>query len=145
MKIFKISGYMIDSGDASSRDVINLLGRYLYLRQMHIEEAEVSGKTLADFPESVDLAELEKYFDHRTERVTEYDRPLPQPGEVWRHFKGNEVKVVGIAQHTEWNTFSVVYSYADKLFNRPLDMFMSEVDREKYPNAKQKYRFERVE
>lgn len=143
MKIFKISGYMIDTGDASSRDVINLLGRYLYLRQLHVEETEITGKTLADFPESVDLADLEKCFDHRTERVAEYDRPLPQEGEVWRHFKGNEVKIVGIAQHTEWNTLSVVYTYSGKLFNRPLDMFMNEVDREKYPDAKQKYRFER--
>lgn len=144
MKLFKISGYMIDSGDASARDVINLLGRYLYLRQMHIEEAEVSSKTVADFPPGVDLAELEKYFDHRTERVTEYKRPLPQEGEVWRHFKGNEVKIIGVAQHTEWNTLSVVYTYNGKLFNRPLDMFMSEADHEKYPNAKQKYRFERI-
>lgn len=67
MKLFKISGYMIDSGDASARDVINLLGRYLYLRQMHIEEAEVSSKTLADFPENVDLAELNKYFPPKAE------------------------------------------------------------------------------
>lgn len=145
MRIFKISGYMIDTGDASSRDVINLLGRYLYLRQLHVEETEITNKTLADFPPGVDLADLEKYFDHRTECVSEYDRPLPREGEVWRHFKGNEVKVVGIAQHTEWTTLSVVYTYNGKLFNRPLDMFMNEVDREKYPDAKQKYRFERVE
>lgn len=144
MKIFKISGYMIDLGDASSRDVINLLGRYLYLRQLHVEETEITDKTLADFPESVDLADLEKYFDHRTERTAEYDRSLPQEGEVWKHFKGNEVKIVGIAQHTEWNTLSVVYTYNGKLFNRPLDMFMSEVDREKYPDTKQEYRFERI-
>lgn len=136
MKIFKISGYAIDESA--------LKGCCLMLRQMHIEVAEVSGKTIADFPPGVDLAELEKCFDHRTERVSEYDRPLPQEGEVWRHFKGNEVKIIGIAQHTEWNTLSVVYTYAGKLFNRPLDMFMSEVDREKYPATKQKYRFERT-
>ena len=136
MRIFKISGYAIDESA--------LLGSCLMLRQMHIEVADVSNKTAADFPPGVDLAELEKCFDHRTERVTEYDRPLPQEGEVWRHFKGNKVKIVGIAQHTEWNTLSVVYTYAGKLFNRPLDMFMSEVDREKYPDALQKYRFERA-
>lgn len=137
MKLLKISGYVIDEAA--------LLGSCLQLRQMHIEKAEIEDKTLADFPPGVDLAELEKYFDHRTERVTEYDRPLPQEDEIWRHFKGNEVKIVGVAQHTEWNTLGVVYSYDGKLFNRPLDMFMSEVDREKYPDALQKYRFERVE
>ncbi len=137
MNIFKISGYAIDESA--------LLGSCLMLRQMHIEKAEVSGKTLSDFPENVDLADLEKYFDHRTEQATEYDRPLPGEGEVWKHFKGNEVKILGVAQHTEWSTLSVVYTYADKLFSRPLDMFMSKVDREKYPNVKQKYRFERVE
>lgn len=137
MRIFKVSGYAIDES--------SLLGSCLMLRQMHVEKAEVDNKTVADFPPGVDLAELEKCFDHRTERVAECKRPLPQEDEVWRHFKGNEVKIVGIAQHTEWNTLSVVYTYNGKLFNRPLDMFMSEVDQVKYPNAKQKYRFERTE
>lgn len=152
MKIFKISGYMIDSGDASARDVINLLGRYLCLRQLHIEEAEVSGKTLADFPENVDLAELNKYFPPKAEYERSDNRIPPQPGEVWRHFKGHDVEIIGLSEDTEWNTYSVVYKlvyspaeYEGRLFHRPFNMFMSEVDREKYPGAKQKYRFERVE
>ena len=144
MNIFKISGYLLEGDHVSEEFVKSWLEAGFIPRQLRIEKVDVDNKTLADFPPGVDLAELEKYFDHRTERVSEYDRPLPQEGEVWRHFKGNEVKIVGIAQHTEWNTLSVVYTYNGKLFNRPLDMFMSEVDREKYPDAKQKYRFERV-
>lgn len=144
MKIFKISGYLLEPDYIDDENIKIWFEAELTPRHMHIEEAKIANKTFADFPENVDLAELEKYFDHRTERSTEYDRPLPQEGEVWRHFKGNTVEIVGVAQHTEWNTLSVVYSYADKLFNRPLDMFMSEVDREKYPDAKQEYRFERV-
>lgn len=136
MRIFRVSGYAIDES--------SLLGSCLMLRQMRAEKVEVDNKTVADFTPGVDLAELEKCFDHRTERVTEYNRPLPQESEVWQHFKGNTVKIVGIAQHTEWSTLSVVYRYDGKLFNRPLGMFMSEVDREKYPDAKQKYRFERI-
>lgn len=150
MKIFKISGYMIDTGDASSRDVINLLGRYLYLRQLYVEEAEVEYKTLADFPESVDLAELNRYFPPKAEYKRSDNRIPPQPGEMWQHFKGNVVEIIGLSEDTEWNTYSVVYKlayspaeYEGRLFHRPFNMFMSEVDREKYPDAKQKYRFER--
>lgn len=150
MKIFKISGYMIDTGDASSRDVINLLGRYLYLRQLHVEETEITDKTLADFPESVDLAELNRYFPPKAKYKRSDNRIPPQPGELWQHFKGNVVEIIGLSEDTEWNTYSVVYKlayspaeYEGRLFHRPFNMFMSEVDREKYPDAKQKYRFER--
>ena len=154
MNIFKISGYLLKNDDdlinfnnnssekfdeSSVKRILTSIGTF---RQLHVEGAKVDGMI---FPENVDLADLEKYFDHRTEHASEYNRPLPQSDEVWRHFKGNEVKVVGIAQHTEWNILSVVYTYAGKLFNRPLDMFMSEVDHEKYPDVKQKYRFEMVE
>lgn len=72
------------------------------------------------------------------------NRKLPCEGELWKHFKGNIVRVIGISQDTEHNTYSVVYLYEDRLFNRPLAMFMSEVDHEKYPDTKQKYRFERM-
>ena len=69
----------------------------------------------------------------------------------WQHFKGNVVEIIGFSENTEWNTYSVVYKlayspaeYEGRLFHRPFNMFMSEVDREKYPDAKQKYRFERI-
>ena len=64
---------------------------------------------------------------------------------VYKHFKGDYYLVVDIANHSETKEQYVVYRqlYNDgKLWIRPLNMFTSEVDHEKYPNVKQKYRFE---
>lgn len=64
---------------------------------------------------------------------------------VYKHFKGDYYIVEDVAIHSETKEKYIVYRglYEDgKLYIRPYDMFMSEVDREKYPNVKQKYRFE---
>ena len=77
-------------------------------------------------------------------------------GDIVRHFKREWVspdtseylyKVLAFAQHTETGEQLVIYQalYAPfKVCARPYAMFMSEVDREKYPDIRQKYRFEKV-
>lgn len=68
-------------------------------------------------------------------------------GRCYRHFKGTLYRVMGIAEHTETHEQLVIYQKADgtdKIWARPYTMFASEVDHLKYPDVKQKYRFEEV-
>ncbi|MBR6038885.1 MAG: DUF1653 domain-containing protein [Clostridia bacterium] len=69
-------------------------------------------------------------------------------GHVYRHFKGGLYRVEGVAKHSETLEEYVVYRklYDDKsLWIRPKEMFLSPVDREKYPDAMQEFRFEPVD
>lgn len=64
---------------------------------------------------------------------------------VYKHFKGDYYLVEDVAKDSETQKEMVVYRrlYGNgDLWIRPKEMFLSEVDHEKYPNVKQKYRFE---
>ena len=108
-------------------------------------------------PVSLDREEyMEIDMEPESEAEAEVERDI-QVGDIVRHFKREWVsaqtseylyKVLTFAQHTETGERLVVYQglYAPfKICARPYEMFMSEVDRQKYPEIRQKYRFERVE
>ncbi len=64
---------------------------------------------------------------------------------IYKHFKGNYYLVVDIARHSETGEKCVIYRglYGNgELWVRPIDIFLSEVDHDKYPDVKQKYKFE---
>ena len=81
-----------------------------------------------------------------------------EPGDTVRHFKRELIsdeerasdkylyRIIGVAEHTESGEKLMIYQalYDDRrIFARPYDMFMEKVDREKYPDVRQEYRFER--
>jgi len=64
---------------------------------------------------------------------------------IYKHFKGDYYLVEDIAIHSETKENYVIYRalYGEReLYIRPMDMFLSKVDKVKYPNVKQEYRFE---
>lgn len=143
-----------------------------FSRHRHIEIAHIcDGALPADHPlqnENCDLAECEKYFkpvapnsieikDAFLQALQEVMKVDPDskpevevrsvaPGMRFRHFKGKIVEVLAVPQDTEFpGHWYVVYTCADgRCWSRPLDMFLSEVDHEKYPDVEQKYRFEQL-
>ena len=149
-KIFKISGYLVDPDDLYRLSEIEAGISYvldgMVHQHIHVEESDI-GKWDDESPlnyDNCDLAECEKYFKRKI--PVDNDRNVIA-GQVYRHFKGQTVKVLHISQDAEApGQFHVVYECEDgSVCSRPYGMFVSDVDHVKYPDVKQKYRFELVE
>lgn len=75
------------------------------------------------------------------------NRNRPKPFQRYRHFKGKDYQVLCIASDAQTGEDVVVYQalYGDyTIYTRPMSQFLSETDREKYPDAEQKYRFQEI-
>ena len=79
---------------------------------------------------------------------------IVKPFTMWKHFKGSKAFVITVAKHSETGEKLVIYRCMDSngnsnhksgIYARPLGMFLSLVDKEKYPNVEQKYRFEEID
>lgn len=162
-KIFKVSGYLISTAVATlsplldnkfynKENIESLLSHIMGTKaqHIHVEESDVPDEEYGELLEdNCDLAFCEKYF-HTEPQTKELHNRVVKVGERYKHFKtGKIVKVIAIAQNTESvNSFSVVYQCGDDstdVWSRPYDMFVSPTDKEKYPEATQYWRFEKVE
>lgn len=150
-RLYRFSGYVLSEHPSpfSLKDKIEgvkvrLQGYMLGVRQLHIEESEpfAFSEQSPEADENCDLSILASHFPAPV--VSEYARPV-EVGAIYRHFKGHRVKVLHVAKDTETaGALHVIYQHigTGEIWTRPYSMFVSPVDREKYPDAAQEYRFE---
>lgn len=153
--IFNFSFYAIDKYNhhLDIGDLMNALKKNYWFKdcvfhQVHVRE---SNKFVLDVDDPVlnencDLKDIEKHFNHDKDMNGAEDIVI---GGVYRHFKGKIVKVMTVARDTEFGQLNVIYYEPEVedggVWSRPIDMFLSDVDHDKYPDVQQKKRFELID
>lgn len=144
MKLMRYSGYVLVNDDFDpTKDTNNNVhasfqNHYNVSRSLLVKEVD----ELLENP-NIDLAKLESYFkDDDSTSIANEDRLII--GATYKHFKGKIVRLLNVAKFSEDPTkkFAVYDCGENGIYARPLEMFLSEVDHEKYPEVQQKYRFE---
>lgn len=139
--IIRFDGFLVDNSNDHT-DCLELfrgISEDVTLQQLHLDEAKFDGKV----PKDAGIDTLLEPFKDTSD--FKFDRPIPKDGQMYRHFKtGKVVTVMCVSKHTETGIMSVVYECDGLIWDRPLSMFMSKVDRDKYSKATQGYRFELV-
>ena len=160
-RIFKLSAYLIETDEFYKTSLLEEIVSFVRdefvdwaitcgfrrVDHLHIQCADLNECDIPGLLEhNCDLSLCERHFQNQAS-AKEHDRPIPKSGEHWKHFKvGKIVEILAVSRCTEApDSFSVIYRGPDGIvWDRPLDMFMSEVDHEKYPDHKEKYRFSKV-
>ena len=157
VKITKVSFYT--DIDATADEMTVMLRNLIHeekdkVYQLHVENSREISEEEAAFldDENCDMGKLAALFESGLGDMSAcadypWIRELRKNAE-FRHFKtGKIVEVVGLAANTEHpDELDVVYieKNHNTMWHRPAQMFCSRVDREKYPNAQQEWRFEPV-
>lgn len=132
------------------QDILSYLAPYFDTETMELI-TQILGKWYG-FDSNIEYVDEKQQLYNETYMPSE-DRTITA-GKIYRHFKGNYYQVMCLALDTETHQMMVIYQRLDVDKNeeadkficcRPLSMFASEVDHEKYPNTTQKWRFQRVE
>lgn len=133
--IEKFSGYLVRALDGSREE----------FQHFHSVKAELDDISELLKPHC-DLSKCEVYFQNEHGNYNVDVLREVKVGEKYRHFKiGKVVEVIAIATHTESpDSKLVIYKHNDEVWARPYNMFISKVDKVKYPDATQEYRFELV-
>lgn len=131
------------------QDILSYLAPYFDTETMELI-TQILGKWYG-FDSNIEYVDEKQQLYNENYNQSE-DRVIAA-GKIYRHFKGNYYQVMCLALDTETQQMMVIYQRLDVDRNeeadkficcRPLSMFASEVDHEKYPNATQKWRFQRV-